>query len=100
MTTPHDIIRICAREAGITEKEILGRRRTERIATPRQIAMYLMREKLGLTFTHIGRLMHRCRGDAQFACRKVADGKMSLYHRELAQRLEQICGNGQCTTRT
>lgn len=53
------IIQTVAQHYGIRSEDILGKSRTRECALPRQIAMYLCREKLKLPFMKIGQLFSR-----------------------------------------
>jgi chromosomal replication initiator protein len=53
--SPNHIIQSIADYYGVSEQELLGKSREKRIALPRQIAMYLMREELQSSYPSIGR---------------------------------------------
>lgn len=57
--TPEKIIQHCAEQYGIKPEDILGKAQTRECAQPRQIAMYLCRDKLKLPFTKIGEIFGR-----------------------------------------
>jgi chromosomal replication initiator protein len=57
--TPERIVKNVAAHYGITSEDILGKSQTRTIALPRQIAMYLCREKLELPFQKIGEIFSR-----------------------------------------
>ena len=57
--TPEKILKIVANTCGITVEDILGKGQNRECALPRQIAMYLCREKLRLPYLKIGRLFFR-----------------------------------------
>ncbi len=57
--TPEKIIKGIATFYGITTQDILGKSQTRGASTPRQIAMYFCRERLGLPFQKIGELFGR-----------------------------------------
>lgn len=52
--TPKQIIDKVAKFYDLTSKDLLGKSREARIKTPRQIAMYLMSEEIGLSTVRIG----------------------------------------------
>ncbi len=52
--TPKQVVIMVADFYGITEDEVLGTSREKRLAFPRQIAMFLMREELKLSYPAIG----------------------------------------------
>ncbi len=54
--TPKEVIKTTASFWGIKMKDILGKGRQSKIATARQVAMYLCRQELNLPYTQIGRI--------------------------------------------
>ncbi len=54
--TPGDIIRFVAHHYGVRVNDLKGRSSRRSIALPRQVAMYLIREILGLSFPEIGKV--------------------------------------------
>lgn len=57
--TPQKIIKLVAEYYGITTENILGKSQTRDCAVPRKMAMYLVREKLGMPFIKIGDIFQR-----------------------------------------
>ncbi|MBU1111032.1 chromosomal replication initiator protein DnaA [Patescibacteria group bacterium] len=55
--TPELIFRLVNERFGTTMSQLCGRRRKSEIVIPRQIAMYLLRNDLGLNLEHIGDLL-------------------------------------------
>jgi chromosomal replication initiator protein len=55
--TPDRIIAAVAQQYQIPEEDLLGRRRTRRIALPRQVAMYLIREETDTSLPKIGQAL-------------------------------------------
>lgn len=55
--TAETIITTVAEHFGLTVAEITGRRRTTRLVYPRHVAMYVLRDQLGLSYPDIGRAM-------------------------------------------
>ncbi|MBU0661301.1 chromosomal replication initiator protein DnaA [Patescibacteria group bacterium] len=53
-TTPREIIQEVMRFFDITNQDIIGKSREKRVSLPRQIAMYLLRTELDLSFPNIG----------------------------------------------
>jgi chromosomal replication initiator protein len=51
---PDRIVELVAREWKITEDELLGRDRSQKVAEPRQVAMYLMRKETDASLPQIG----------------------------------------------
>lgn len=59
---------------GIRSDRILSPvRGTARVALARQVAIYLARTRLGLSFTEAGRLFRRDRTTAAHACRRIEE---------------------------
>lgn len=56
---PNDIINTVCNNFDITMKEIKGPTRTNRIAFPRQIAMYILRKELQMPFLEIAQTLNR-----------------------------------------
>jgi chromosomal replication initiator protein len=54
---PEKIVELVAREWKITEDELLGRDRSQKIAEPRQVAMYLMRKETDASLPQIGEVL-------------------------------------------
>jgi chromosomal replication initiator protein len=54
---PEQILRTIAEEYGITVDELLSSSRSQRVALPRQIAMYMLREESDLSLPKIGELL-------------------------------------------
>src|SRR5262249_53237028 len=63
---------VCA-AFGVTEKELLGPSRLRRVLLPRQVAMYLTRERSGLSLPRIGAAFGRDHTTVLHACRKVEE---------------------------
>lgn len=57
--TPEMIIREVAAHFGVTSEDLTGKSQLRECVAPRQIAMYLCREKLKLPYQHIGRIFGR-----------------------------------------
>jgi chromosomal replication initiation ATPase DnaA len=66
------IVDLVAARFQLTGRDIFHRRRTGRIAPPRQVAMTLMRQVLGLPLQTIGRLFDRDHGTVIYAAKAVA----------------------------
>ncbi len=68
------VIAVVARQCGVTDAEILGRRRPARIAWPRELAIYLCSQWLGYMPAHVGALFGgRHRTTVLFSCRAAGD---------------------------
>lgn len=72
------IVDLVAAEFRRTGSDIFHRRRTARIALPRQVAMTLMRQVLGLPLQTIGRLFDRDHGTVMHAAKAVASHSASF----------------------
>jgi chromosomal replication initiator protein len=56
-SNPNDLLKLICETFGITQKEILSKKRTQTLVVPRQIAMYLFRQDLGLNLETIGQIL-------------------------------------------
>jgi chromosomal replication initiator protein len=54
---PSHVVDLVARKFGLTADKLLGRDRTKEVALPRQIAMYLLREEVKISFPQIGEVL-------------------------------------------
>jgi chromosomal replication initiator protein len=91
--TPPQIIERVAAYYGLTPEELTGPKRDKQIAVPRQIAMYLMREELGLSFPKIGQeLGGRDHSTAMHATSKISKSieKEDEIKREVGLVREQL----------
>ncbi len=68
--TPENIMQMVCQRFGLTQQDMLSRRRSREISYPRQLAMYLVRELTDLSLTQIGdvfggrdhtTVLHACR---------------------------------------
>lgn len=94
--TIDEIKKVVADEFGIRVSDLTGRRRSEDIAFPRQIVMYLGREFTHLSTEAIGKeIGGRDHGTVIYAC-KVIKNRMDVDKnvRDLIHRLEWILKNG------
>ncbi len=64
-------------------------RGTARVAFARQLAIYLARTRLGLSYTEAGRLFRRDRTTAAHACQRVEELRDDAAMDALVERLEQ-----------
>lgn len=90
-----DVIHVVADSFGITDDQIIGRVRTQEIALPRQIAMYLLREEANISLPQIGDAIGgRDHTTVMYACQKVADLLESddRLRRQVIDIREQIYG--------
>lgn len=90
---PTDIIAATAQYFRLSVDDLYGSSRSHSIATARQIAMYLTRERTNLSLPKIGQLFgNRDHTTVMYACRKVSDlmkERRSLYNQvtEITQLL-------------
>jgi chromosomal replication initiator protein len=80
---------------GLTSESLLGRERTRKVALPRQIAMYLMREEANISLPQIGEALGgRDHTTVMYACDKVGDliERDDHFRRQVIQIREQIFG--------
>jgi chromosomal replication initiator protein len=65
--TPSDVIRLVAQHYGIRVADIKGRSNRRSIALPRQVAMYLIRNILELSFPEIGKIFSKHHSTVMYA---------------------------------
>ncbi len=71
--TPEQILAAVAADFGARPEALYGRRRTQSVVMPRQVAMYLTRQLTGLSLVEIGRSFGgRDHSTVLHACQKVA----------------------------
>ena len=75
--TPADIIRFVAQHYGIRVSDLKGRSNRRSIALPRQVAMYLIREILQLSFPEIGRIFSKHHSTAIYAVDNIQKMRLS-----------------------
>lgn len=72
--SPTDIITATAQYFKLTVDDLYGSSRSQQIATARQIAMYLCRERTNLSLPKIGQLFgNRDHTTVMYACKKISD---------------------------
>ena len=72
--TPEKIVKAIARHYGIKPEDLLGKSQTRECALPRQVAMYLCREKLQLPFQKIGEIFGRDHSTAMNGIKQIQRG--------------------------
>jgi chromosomal replication initiator protein len=75
--SPSDIIRFVAQHYGIRVADLKGRSNRRSIALPRQVAMYLIRDILGLSFPEIGRIFSKHHSTVMYAVDSVQKMRQS-----------------------
>ncbi len=93
--SPKDVLSAVSKFFGISSDRILGRDRTQEVALPRQVAMYLIREQGGISLPKIGEeIGGRDHTTVMYACDKVADliERDDHVRRQVLQIREQLYG--------
>lgn len=85
------IMKVVCEHSGVTVEDLVSSRRTRDISEPRQMAMYLCRELIGLSTTRIGAAFgNRDHTTVMHACDKVAkDANESASVRQAIETLKQ-----------
>jgi len=94
--SPKDILSVVSRFFNVPMDRILGRDRTQEVAFPRQVAMYLLREQGGISLPKIGEALGgRDHTTVMYACDKVADmiERDDQLRRQVLQIREQLYGH-------
>jgi chromosomal replication initiator protein len=92
---PEDVVNQVANAFGITVERLVGRDRTQEIALPRQIAMYLLRQEANCSLPQIGEALGgRDHTTVMYACQKVTDmlERDDKLRRQVIEIREQIYG--------
>jgi chromosomal replication initiator protein len=71
--TPERIARVTAEHYRVPMEMLRGKRRTNNVAVPRQVAMYLLRCHTGLSFAEIGAWFRRDHTTVLYACEKMGN---------------------------
>ena len=96
---PDRILEIVADTFNLTQEELLSRNRSKKIALPRQIAMYLLRDMVNVSFPRIGETMGgRDHTTVLYACEKVADliERDDLFRRKVFKIRDQLYKQTAC----
>ena len=72
-TSPADIIRFVAHHYGIKVSDLKGRDNRRSVAFPRQVAMYLIREMLSLSYPEIGKLFGKHHSTVIYSYEAIAE---------------------------
>ncbi len=75
--TPAEIIRFVAHHYGVRVADLKGRSNRRPISLPRQVAMYLIREILGLSYPEIGKLFSKHHSTAIYAVENISKQRQS-----------------------
>jgi chromosomal replication initiator protein len=76
-TSPSDIIRFVAQHYGVRVADLKGRSNRRSIALPRQVAMYLIRDILELSFPETGRIFSKHHSTVMYAVDTVQKMRQS-----------------------
>ncbi len=76
-TSPSDVIRFVAQHYGIRVADLKGRSNRRSIALPRQVAMYLIRQLLELSFPEIGKIFSKHHSTVMYAVDNVQKMRQS-----------------------
>ena len=96
---PDRILEIVADTFSITQEELLSRNRSRKIALPRQIAMYLLRDMVNASFPQIGKTMGgRDHTTVIYACDKIANliERDDLFRRQVFQIRDHLYKQNAC----
>ncbi len=90
-----DIVRATCEHFGLPRHDLLSPAFPQRLARPRQLAMFIAREKTALSLQKIGRYFDRDHSTVLYAIRRVTarwDGEWALHRRFVVMAAEQIAG--------
>ena len=85
---PESIVHVVATHYGITREQLKGKRRTNSVALPRQMAMYLMRRMTTLSLSEIGRFFDRDHTTVIHACEKIE--RLRIADRTMRDTVERL----------
>ncbi|NPA26175.1 MAG: chromosomal replication initiator protein DnaA [Chloroflexi bacterium] len=94
--TAEAVLDLVARTYDVSVEDLKGKRRSRRIAYPRQVAMYLLRNEVGLSWPQIGELLGgRDHSTVMHGYRKIEeqiaqDPMLRREIREIQERLNQL----------
>ena len=95
---PDEIVRRVADTYGISIDSMTGRDRSRRVALPRQIAMYLLREEANISLPQIGEVLGgRDHTTVMYGCDKITDmlERDDRLRRQVIEIKEKLYGTGQ-----
>ena len=85
---PDSIVLVTAAHYGITREQLKGKRRTNSVALPRQVAMFLMRRMTTLSLSEIGRFFDRDHTTVIHACEKIE--RLRVVDRTMRETVERL----------
>ena len=87
--TPELIISVVCDQYGVTQEDVISKKRSRDIAVPRQIAMYLCRDLTQLSTTNIGRAFGgRDHTTVMHGCDKIAEEMKNNF--SFKRRIEEL----------
>jgi chromosomal replication initiator protein len=92
---PRDVVHVVANIFGVSVDRLLGRDRSQDVALPRQVAMYLLREEANYSLPQIGEALGgRDHTTVMYACDKITDlmERDDRLRRQVIKIREQIYG--------
>ncbi len=92
---PAQVVDAVASAFGVSRERLLGRDRTQEVALPRQVAMFLLREEANVSLPQIGEVLGgRDHTTVMYACEKVRDmiERDDHLRRRVLQIREQLFG--------
>ena len=95
---PDEIVQRVAASYGISMESMTGRDRSRRVALPRQIAMYLLREEANISLPQIGEVLGgRDHTTVMYGCDKITDllERDDRLRRQVIEIKEQLYGTSQ-----
>lgn len=75
--TPGDVVRFVAHHYGVKVADLKGRDNRRSVAFPRQVAMYLMREILSLSYPEIGKFFAKHHSTVMYSVETITDQRLS-----------------------
>ena len=75
--TPPDVIRFVAHHYGVKVADLKGRDNRRSVAFPRQVAIYLIREILGLSYPEIGKLFAKHHSTVMYSVETITEERRS-----------------------
>lgn len=82
------VVALVALETGVPAESITGERRTKSVALARQVAMFILRVRYGLSFAEIGSAFSRDHGTVIFAVSRI--GTRRLQDAALSSLLQRL----------
>ena len=94
---PDNVLRTVANVFGVAVERILSRERSQEVALPRQVVMYLLREEAQYSLPQIGETIGgRDHTTVMYACEKVADmlERDDRLRRQVIEIKDRLFGSG------